>query len=164
MNNTKKEFIMEKTFTIIAVAVLLCSLVICTSCNNNESSNNADTNIADTNNTDKNIFEEEPFEDTKHNVDVFADFENSLSESGIAFEKIQKAADMIGAVEGYGYKIGEDTVELYKFDVESDSYKNAVATGKISLVDYNISFDIIIVGEYGMVNGTPETIEIFKAI
>lgn len=150
---------------IITCLLALVTVLVITSCGNKtatqEPKQNAGEPIAN-----ETIQETENTESTTNNEtkDGFAKFEEELAEKAIAYEKINMAADMIGAVEGYAYKIGESKVELYRFDTESDAYKNAESSGKVVLEFFNTEIDILLNGEFGIINGTPETIEIFKNI
>lgn len=56
---------------------------------------------------------------------IFQQFADALEDRGIGFEKVQMAAEMIGAEQGVKYKIGDGSVELYRFDPESEAYQNA---------------------------------------
>ncbi len=56
---------------------------------------------------------------------VFEQYEAGLEAQGIAFEKVQMAAEIVGAAEGAKYKIGDGAVELYLFDEEAEAYTAA---------------------------------------
>ena len=56
---------------------------------------------------------------------VFEQYEAALDKQGISFEKVQMAAEIVGAAEGAKYKIDGGAVELYLFDTESEAYKTA---------------------------------------
>lgn len=104
------------------------------------------------------------FLNSKTEKNMFEKFEQKLGENNIKFDRIKTEASYIGAEEGYRYVIGGDKIEVYRFDVNSEAYKTAVSTGKGKLEALNMSFDIEIIGEYGIVNGTAEIIELFKGI
>lgn len=56
---------------------------------------------------------------------VFEQYEAGLEAQGISFEKVQMAAEIVGAAEGAKYKIGEGAVELYLFDKAGEAYAAA---------------------------------------
>ncbi len=56
---------------------------------------------------------------------VFEQYEAGLEAQGIFFEKVQMAAEIVGAAEGAKYKIGDGAVELYLFDEEAEAYTAA---------------------------------------
>ena len=54
---------------------------------------------------------------------TLSDIESYLQDRGVLVgERVQKAGELIGAVEGVGY----DNCEIYLFDTDSDAYKKAV--------------------------------------
>lgn len=75
---------------------------------------------------------EEPEEQTEA-ADPFTQFKDELTNRGIDYETVVTAAEMIGAEQGMKFKIGEGTVELYRFDTESDAYTKAEETQSIYL-------------------------------
>lgn len=56
---------------------------------------------------------------------IFEQYEAGLEAQGISFEKVQMAAEIVGAAEGAKYKIGDGAVELYLFDEAEDAYAQA---------------------------------------
>lgn len=56
---------------------------------------------------------------------VFEQYETALEEKGESFERVQMAAEIVGAREGVKYKIGNGAVELYLFDEENEAYQRA---------------------------------------
>lgn len=56
---------------------------------------------------------------------IFEQYEAALEAQGISFEKVQMAAEIVGAAEGAKYKIDGGAVELYCFDVDGEAYKTA---------------------------------------
>ena len=169
---------------IITCLLVLASVLVITSCGNKTTAqepeqNNAPASEPTVNETTKETettkTETEKSKDketaTEENAEPitivenkvgFAKFEEELDNKGIAYEKTIMSADMIGAVEGYAYKIEETKVELYRFDTESAAYKNAESTSKVVLESFNLEIDILLNGEYGIINATPEALEIFN--
>lgn len=72
-------------------------------------------------------------EPTVQNLDQFVIFETALTDSGYIFEKVDMAAEMLGAESGAKYKFDFGTVELYMYDKDSDAYQAALSSGKVTL-------------------------------
>lgn len=53
-------------------------------------------------------------------------------------EEKEMAASMIGAIRGVKY----ETVEVYEYDINSDSYKSVVETNKVSLTDLDMELEV----------------------
>lgn len=60
----------------------------------------------------------------------------------------EKSASMVGAEEGYGYIIGECTMEVYKYDKNSEQYKKAVKDQKISIPSFDMTFNATVKDGY----------------
>lgn len=57
-------------------------------------------------------------------------FAAALTEAGFTYEQKEPFYQMIGAIGGMKYWLDEDTVvELYTYNIESDTYKQMVETG-----------------------------------
>lgn len=56
---------------------------------------------------------------------VFEQYEAGLDAQGISYEKVQMAAEIVGADQGMKYKIGDGAVELYIFDESGEAYAKA---------------------------------------
>lgn len=89
-------------------------------------------------------------EDTSEKMS-FEIFEQGLTDNGISFEKEEKLASMVGAVEGYGYSTDIDYVEVYKYDTKSDAYSYAKKNNVISFGDWG-DLPAIINGELALYN------------
>lgn len=64
----------------------------------------------------------------------FGAFESGLSDLGLTYtDRTPLAADMIGGTAGYRYTFDDFKVELYEFDPESDSYKQAESAGSVTM-------------------------------
>ena len=112
---------MKKRLLIIGFIVL--SLIACNKNGKQELSENVLYNEKD-----KTTINEEEVQ-----KDVFSEFEEELKKSGIKYETVKMAANLIGAQDGMKYKIGDGVIELYRYDIDSDSYKTAEQTQSIYL-------------------------------
>lgn len=56
----------------------------------------------------------------------FEEFEAGLDKLNIKYTKINMGAEFVGAEQGIKYKFDDGSIELYKFDKDSDAYKKAV--------------------------------------
>lgn len=72
------------------------------------------------------------------------DFKNALEKKGLKVTNItNKVGSLIGAIEGYGYNINNETIEIYKFDLNSndnltmDNIKSAKEKEIITMPDFN---------------------------
>lgn len=60
-----------------------------------------------------------------------------FEESGlVSGERIEMAADMVGAISGVKYK--DCNVEIYQYDTNSQKYKDLVSTGSVTLEGFNV--------------------------
>lgn len=72
---------------------------------------------------------------SKYESDSGTDMESYLLEKKLlSGDRTEMAADMVGAISGFKY----GNTEIYKYDMESDSYKNLVAENKITLKDFGV--------------------------
>lgn len=100
----------------------------------------------------------------------FEEFEKGLTEAEIKFEKNEKSADMIGALEGYSYLYNEtDYIELYLFDPKSEDFKKVNETEEITVEVVDVSLPVIINDELVLyidngISNKEEIIEIFKNV
>ena len=78
----------------------------------------------------------------------FEDLKSDLLTLDSSTEVNEKSASMIGAEEGYGYIIGECTMEVYKYDKNSDQYKKAVKEQKISMPSFDMTFNATVKNGY----------------
>lgn len=64
--------------------------------------------------------------------------------------KITKmAADMIGAEEGLKFVTQDCSIEVYKFDIQSEDYKKALANQEFYLEDFDTKYTAIVKNGYG---------------
>lgn len=109
----------------ILVLVIVLMLALITACSTNTSAPADDKNAVQ--NGEK---QEDKAQDSKkeEKLNLFEEFENNLKKD-FEFEKIIKAAEMIGANEGYGYKFNDGRkVEVYRFD-DKDKLKDFLENG-----------------------------------
>ena len=65
--------------------------------------------------------------------DIFAQFQVALDSAGYTYETVVMGAELVGAEQGMKYKIGEGSIELYRFDEDSESYKKASEDNALTL-------------------------------
>lgn len=136
-----------KKLILISLSVLLIFSI--SACGNNETSN---TPTGSQSSNEKTIFEK---------------FEDGLNELNIEFQKTVTAAEMIGAVQGIRYKLVDGNVELYMFDVDSDSLAKAKENKAVTLegfgnvpAEINNNFALII----DEVEKKDDIISLFKSL
>lgn len=72
------------------------------------------------------------------------------------------ASEMIGAVDGIKYS--DSNIEIYEYDITSDTYKDLCSTLKVHLNDFNIDLDIAAInGKFILFSESKETIKAFKS-
>ena len=82
---------------------------------------------------------------------TFEDLENDLVALDSSTEINKKSASMIGAEEGYGYIVGDCTIEVYKYDKSSDEYKEAEKNQKISMTSLDMTFKATVKNGYAYI-------------
>lgn len=98
---------------------------------------------------------------SKYETESDSDMETYLLEKKLlSGDCVEMASDMVGAISGFKYG---DT-EIYKYDMESDSYKTLVAENKITLKDFGVDLVPLAVNEEYVLFGeaTEELITAFK--
>lgn len=65
--------------------------------------------------------------------DIFTQFQDALDSAGYSYETTVMGAELVGAEQGMKYKIGDGSVELYRFDESSDAYKKADEDNALTL-------------------------------
>ena len=95
---------------------------------------------------------------TRETSDKFTLFEEALSEMGIGFEKSQKSDGIIaGAKEGRKYTLSSGkTVEIFKFDVKSEAYREVAKTSKLYMEMFDAYIAAAVNDEYAMIPVTDE--------
>ncbi len=72
---------------------------------------------------------------SKYETKSETDMESYLIEKNLlSGDRVEMASDMVGAVSGFKYG---DT-EIYKYDIESESYKNLIKENKVTLKDFGV--------------------------
>lgn len=80
---------------------------------------------------------------------TFENLKSDLSKLDSSIQVIQKAANYVGAEEGYGYVMSNCSIEVYRFNKSSEEYKKAEAEQKLSMPSVNMSFDATVKNGYG---------------
>lgn len=140
---------MKKLIVMFLVTIFICGLVGC------GANNITDETASGTNQTQG--------EESKT---VFDRFEQALSDKDITFEKIQMAADLVGAKQGVKYKIGNGSVELYSFDKSSETYRTAEDKQALTLEGFG-DFSCVVTNGYALLVNDLESIvyeEIFDSV
>ena len=63
----------------------------------------------------------------------FEQFENGLNSANIAYETTTMAADLIGAEEGRKYQFNGESVELYRFNEDSEEFQDVLQYKAVKL-------------------------------
>lgn len=148
------------------VTLLLVSIMALSGCGGNSNTDsNADSNNStvqedtekDSNDTketepvqeDENLPEESENDTTEDRS--LAGIEQYMLDGGyLTGEKTQKAAEMLGAIDGFGYDCG---IEIYQYDTSSDTYASVVAGEEIPLEGmdgYSVKFNAVN-GEFALI-------------
>lgn len=109
-----------------AAAYLLTCVVLCavmTGCGSQQEQE--ETQQQGTVSSEQGEQEQMPSEVPESVGTVFEQYEAGLEGEGISYERVQMAAEIVGATEGVKYKIGEGAVELYLFDKAGEEYAAA---------------------------------------
>ena len=118
--------------SIISLMMIFAISLILTGCGSNSKETNNDTTNE---NNDKVAY-------------TFEDLKTDLITLDSSTEVNQKSASMIGAEEGYGYIVGDCTVEVYKYNKSSDEYKKAEKDQKISMPSLDMTFKATVKNGY----------------
>ncbi len=90
---------------------------------------------------------------------TFEDLKTDLMALDSSTEVNQKSASLIGAEEGYGYIIGECSIEVYKYDKSSEQYKTAELNQQISMPSFDMTFDATVKNGYAYIqDGTCDNV------
>lgn len=110
-------------------------LMICLSgCGNQstEQTNTPPANEPQAENNSQNVSEETTPQPEAQSEPTLADIENYMLDNGmLSGNRIQMAADMVGAIDGFKYS--DSGVEIYEYDTESETYITLSGGGEIEL-------------------------------
>ena len=127
---------MKKIFALLLAVVFSLSFVACGNGNDKKTSK-SDKQTQ----TNENVFDNGMGE--INNLNKFEQFEKGLSDKGIEFKVNEKAAEMVGAKEGYGYKFDDGTaVELYLFDATTSAYIKAKTNRELTVEGFGTTLDV----------------------
>lgn len=123
---------MKKRLSILLIIMILFIVTGCSSSNNVIK-------------TDSNRKEEKTVK--KQDKITIDNIESKIRNLGIQIEKTEAYYDMIGAENGFKLNSGDSSIEIYKFDKNSEVYKTALNTQKISMGE-DFSFDAVVKNGY----------------
>lgn len=134
---------MKRILMLFLVTLLIFTMV---ACNNDESASKVDdkqTSNDVVKQEDKTDNQEDKKEENKvEEVDFFAKFEKNLDSKSISYEKVEKVATMIGAIEGCGYKLGDErSIEIYKFD-DSKKLEEIKKDNSLKLEGFDMTLNV----------------------
>lgn len=127
----------KKMVSIMLMLCLSCSLFSCgKSSSSNEDGENENTSTVE---SDKALSQESSGEPETESAETsLSDLEQYLLEQGaVTGERTDKTASLIGAVAGFGY--GNENVEVYEYDLNSDAYKNLKDTNTINVESLGVT-------------------------
>lgn len=83
-----------------------------------------------------------------------------LEKKLLSGDRVEMASDMVGAISGFKY----GDAEIYKYDMESESYKNLIKENKITLKDFGVDLIPLAVNQEYVLFGeaSDELITAFK--
>ena len=157
---------------IICMLVLL--LIVSTAgCANNikTSTSESDVNIANipnltttTNTTTVGTITTTSESPSTDNTDMFTKIEEFLTENSYEYEKDQQLYQMVSAIDGYGYSIGDNAFELYKYEEGNQYLTDTMETGMfLDSPAYVNGNYILLVYDKGDANFNEDLINYFKS-
>lgn len=119
-------FKVKKIFFSIITILLIFSL---SGCSKSDSKKNEPS---------KPVKKETENDSKKNDIDVHTKFEKGLDELGIDYEIKDVDYTMIGASSGkrYVYNSGTNSIELYEFKDENETYQKVVSSGMLTVGDF----------------------------
>lgn len=153
----------KKIVTLLLVSTMAFGTLV--GCGNNSNTDSNKSNVqeeketTDTKEVESEEKEESVPEETAENEETeeqteersLAGIEQYMLDAGyLTGERSQKAAEMLGAIEGFGYDCG---VEIYQYDTNSDTYASVAAGEEIPLQGmdgYSVKFDAVN-GEFALI-------------
>lgn len=117
------------------IIVLLLFLLVLTSCNKNEESiNQPDVAAPTSNETKKEPIKVESKEPTLNGLVEY------LNDNGfIDGEEVKMGAELIGAKEGIKFKTSKGNIEVYEYDISSESFSLLKESGSIEMSGFIIT-------------------------
>ncbi len=100
---------------------------------------------------------------SEQKLTAFEQFEKGLEDEGLEYEKVTMAAEMLGAIEGYKYKFESDKAELYRFDKDSDTIKDAAENKSLYMEGFG-SFPVEVNGNLALIVEDDENSEVISKI
>ena len=79
---------------------------------------------------------------------TFENLKEDLTALDSNIEIYEKSAGLVGATEGYGYIMGDCSIEVYKYDKTSDQYKTAEKEQKISMPSFGMTYSATVKNGY----------------
>lgn len=155
----------KKIVTLLLVSTMAFGTLV--GCGNNSNTDSNKSNVqeeketTDTKEVESEKQEESVPEETAENEEAetgeqaeersLAGIEQYMLDAGyLTGERSQKAAEMLGAIDGFGYECG---VEIYQYDTNSDTYASVAAGEEIPLQGmdgYSVKFDAVN-GEFALI-------------
>lgn len=91
---------------------------------------------------------------SKYETKSGTDMESYLIEKNLlSGDRVEMASDMVGAVSGFKY----GDAEIYKYDMEAESYKDLIKENKITLKDFGVDLVPLAINEgYVLFGKAPE--------
>lgn len=122
---------MKKKLLLIATILLLSLLAF--GCNSSESESEDDTNVS----TNEEIKIESKDEYS------FTDIDTLFDNSGYSYSKETKESSLVGAEEGYIYKLENgDDYEVYRYELDTTIYTEAYENSKLTVEGFDMTLDV----------------------
>ena len=154
----KGEIVMKRKFIALLIAASLATMPVYVHADaKDEKITELESKIVDLEKQIKDLEEELSKYESKSNAGI----ESYLLEKKLlSGERIEMAADMVGAVSGFKY----GNTEIYEYDIESENYKNLITENKITLKDFGIDLIPLAVNDKYVIFGeaSEELITAFK--
>ena len=82
---------------------------------------------------------------------VFVQIEEKLQRSGIKFEKVTMAAEMVGAEAGVKFKTDTGKIEIYRFAKDSEALSQALKNQEVAVEGFG-ALPAEVFGQYAMIS------------
>lgn len=100
---------------------------------------------------------------SEQQLTAFEQFEKGLEDEGLEYEKVTMAAEMLGAIEGYKYKFESGKAEIYRFDKDSDTIKDAAENKSLYMEGFG-SFPVEVNGNLALIVEDDENSKVISKI